>query len=78
MPRDRTPYVRRKQTGRATKGCELDSGEAGQRVASRLDPITVFLEDFGRRDCPIGSNQNYQVVEAIQKALHQEKQQAAA
>ncbi|WP_274643372.1 hypothetical protein [Pseudomonas serbica] len=28
--------------------------------APRLDPITVFLEDFGRRDCPTESNPNYQ------------------
>lgn len=25
-----------------------------------LDPITVFLEDFGRRDCPTESDPNYQ------------------
>lgn len=28
--------------------------------APRLDTITVFLEDFGRRDCPTESNPNYQ------------------
>lgn len=28
--------------------------------AARLDPITVFLEDFGRRDCPTESDPNYQ------------------
>jgi hypothetical protein len=27
--------------------------------APRLDPITVFLEDFDRRDCPIESKPNY-------------------
>jgi hypothetical protein len=31
--------------------------------AKRLDPITVFLEDFGRRDCPIESNPNYQTAQ---------------
>ncbi|NVZ32014.1 hypothetical protein HX779_08510 [Pseudomonas sp. A4002] len=31
--------------------------------APRLDPITVFLEDFGRRDCPIESDQNYQTAQ---------------
>lgn len=31
--------------------------------ASRLDPITVFLEDFGRRDCPTESNPNYQTAQ---------------
>jgi hypothetical protein len=31
--------------------------------APRLDPITVFLEDFGRRDCPTGSNPNYQTAQ---------------
>lgn len=31
--------------------------------ASRLDAITVFLEDFGRRDCPIESNPNYQTAQ---------------
>ncbi|WAT26323.1 hypothetical protein [Pseudomonas sp. GXZC] len=29
----------------------------------RLDPITVFLEDFGRRDCPIESDPNYQTAQ---------------
>ena len=28
--------------------------------APRLDQITVFLEDFGRRDCPTESDPNYQ------------------
>ncbi len=28
--------------------------------APNLHPITVFLEDFGRRDCPIESDPNYQ------------------
>jgi hypothetical protein len=28
--------------------------------ALRLDPITVFLEDFGRRDCPTESDATYQ------------------
>ena len=27
--------------------------------APRLDSITVFLEDFGQRDCPTESNPNY-------------------
>ena len=31
--------------------------------APRLDSITVFLEDFGRRDCPIESNPNYQTAQ---------------
>lgn len=31
--------------------------------ASRLDPITVFFEDFGRRDCPIESDPNYQTAQ---------------
>jgi len=31
--------------------------------AVRLDAITVFLEDFGRRDCPIESDQNYQTAQ---------------
>jgi len=31
--------------------------------AARLDAITVFLEDFGRRDCPIESDQNYQTAQ---------------
>lgn len=31
--------------------------------APRLDPITVFLEDFGRRDCPTESNPNYQTAQ---------------
>lgn len=31
--------------------------------APRLDAITVFLEDFGRRDCPIESDQNYQTAQ---------------
>ena len=31
--------------------------------APRLDAITVFLEDFGRRDCPIESNPNYQTAQ---------------
>ncbi|WP_237142937.1 MULTISPECIES: hypothetical protein [Pseudomonas] len=31
--------------------------------ALRLDPITVFLEDFGRRDCPTESNPNYQTAQ---------------
>ncbi|WP_017254534.1 hypothetical protein [Pseudomonas tolaasii] len=31
--------------------------------APRLDPITVFLEDFGRRDCPIESDPNYQTAQ---------------
>lgn len=29
----------------------------------RLDPITVFLEDFGRRDCPTERNPNYQTAQ---------------
>ncbi len=29
----------------------------------RLDPITVFLEDFGRRDCPIEGNPGYQTAQ---------------
>ena len=28
-----------------------------------LDPITVFLEDFGRRDCPTESDPNYQTAQ---------------
>jgi hypothetical protein len=31
--------------------------------APRLDAITVFLEDFGRRDCPTESNPNYQTAQ---------------
>jgi hypothetical protein len=31
--------------------------------APRLDPITVLLEDFGRRDCPTESNPNYQTAQ---------------
>ena len=31
--------------------------------APRLDPITVFLEDFGRRDCHTESNPNYQTAQ---------------
>ncbi|MBI6911091.1 hypothetical protein [Pseudomonas palleroniana] len=31
--------------------------------APRLDPITVFLEDFGRRDCPTESDPNYQTAQ---------------
>jgi hypothetical protein len=31
--------------------------------APRLDAITVFLEDFGLRDCPIDSNPNYQTAQ---------------
>ncbi|MCU1736341.1 MULTISPECIES: hypothetical protein [unclassified Pseudomonas] len=31
--------------------------------APRLDPITVFLEDFGRRACPTESNPNYQTAQ---------------
>lgn len=31
--------------------------------ASRLDPITVFLEDFGRRNCPTESDPNYQTAQ---------------
>ena len=31
--------------------------------AARLDPITVFLEDFGRRDCPTESDPNYQTAQ---------------
>jgi len=31
--------------------------------AQRLDPITVFLEDLGRRDCPIESDPNYQTAQ---------------
>jgi hypothetical protein len=31
--------------------------------APRLDPITVFLEDYGRRDCPIESDPNYQTAQ---------------
>jgi hypothetical protein len=31
--------------------------------APRLDPITVFLEDFGRRDCPTESNPSYQTAQ---------------
>lgn len=31
--------------------------------APRLDPITVFLEDFGRRDCPTEQNPNYQTAQ---------------
>ncbi|WP_024695371.1 hypothetical protein [Pseudomonas syringae] len=29
----------------------------------RLDPITVFLEDFGRRDCPVENNPGYQTAQ---------------
>jgi hypothetical protein len=29
----------------------------------RQDPITIFLEDFGRRDCPTESNPNYQTAQ---------------
>lgn len=28
-----------------------------------LDPITVFLEDFGRRDCAIESDPNYKTAQ---------------
>ena len=31
--------------------------------APRLDPITVFLEDFGRRDCPTEPDPNYQTAQ---------------
>jgi len=31
--------------------------------APRLDPITVFLEDLGRRDCPTESDPNYQTAQ---------------
>ncbi|NMX51956.1 hypothetical protein HXW90_20685 [Pseudomonas sp. Y39-6] len=31
--------------------------------APLLDPITVFLEDFGRRDCPTESDPNYQTAQ---------------
>ncbi|MDR7109241.1 hypothetical protein [Pseudomonas frederiksbergensis] len=31
--------------------------------APRLDAITVFLEDFGRRDCPTETNPNYQTAQ---------------
>ncbi|GGL61761.1 hypothetical protein GCM10009091_49350 [Pseudomonas brenneri] len=31
--------------------------------APRLEPITVFLEDFGRRDCPTESDPNYQTAQ---------------
>lgn len=31
--------------------------------APRLDPITVFLEDFGRRDCPTESDPSYQTAQ---------------
>ncbi|SDO46932.1 hypothetical protein SAMN04490202_0989 [Pseudomonas reinekei] len=31
--------------------------------APRLDAITVFLEDFGRRDCSIESDPNYQTAQ---------------
>lgn len=31
--------------------------------APRLDPITAFLEDFGRRDCQTESNPNYQTAQ---------------
>ena len=31
--------------------------------APRLDPITVFLEDFGRRDCPTESDPKYQAAQ---------------
>lgn len=31
--------------------------------APRLDPITVFLEDFGRRDCPTESDPKYQTAQ---------------
>lgn len=31
--------------------------------APRLDAITMFLEDFGRRDCPIESDPNYQTAQ---------------
>ncbi len=31
--------------------------------APRLDPITVLLEDFGRRGCPTESNPNYQTAQ---------------
>lgn len=29
----------------------------------RLDPVTVFLEDFGRRDCPTDTDPNYQTAQ---------------
>lgn len=29
----------------------------------RLDPISVFLEDFGRRDCPTEKDPNYQTAQ---------------
>lgn len=29
----------------------------------RLDPVTVFLEDFGRRDCPTEKNPDYQTAQ---------------
>lgn len=32
--------------------------------APLLDTITVFLEDFGRRDCPIESDPNYQTAQS--------------
>lgn len=31
--------------------------------APRLEAITVFLEDFGRRDCPTESNPNHQTAQ---------------
>jgi len=31
--------------------------------APRLDAITVFLEDFGRRDCPNESDPSYQTAQ---------------
>lgn len=31
--------------------------------AARLDPVTVFLEDFGCRDCPTEKNPSYQTAQ---------------
>lgn len=31
--------------------------------SQRFDPITVFLEDFGRRDCRTEPNPNYQTAQ---------------
>ena len=31
--------------------------------APRLDPITVFLEDLGRRNCPTEANPNHETAQ---------------
>lgn len=41
---------------------KLETSKVTKLVLSkleRLDPITVFLEDFGRRPCPIDDDPNY-------------------